>query len=185
MRAGCGWQVDWGTICRETNASAACYGYLAGQLTNNIQATAQDKAAQLRQAVRDGWKQYRTKAKTEQIPSTPSSAKETQPVIKEVALYTWRCPHTKCQGKGEAGNPDQERVRCPKCTTYFRTSGRAREKGMRRVFLHKCPFCEGEVESQVSDGTIHVAHKTKHGKKCSKQFRVRNGVAPTFAQEAS
>ena len=81
----CGLQVDWNTICRETNASAACYGYLAAQLTNNIQATAQDKAAQLRLAVRDGWKQYRSKGKLQEPVSHPTR------VTQQGRLQCYKC----------------------------------------------------------------------------------------------
>ena len=62
LRVGYASQINWDTICRETNASDACYDYLAGQLTGNARAPAKDKAAQLKLALNDGWKQYRTKA---------------------------------------------------------------------------------------------------------------------------
>ena len=189
VRTGCGLQVDWDTICRETQASAACYGYLAGQLTNNIQATAQDKAAQLRQAVRDGWKQYRAKGKGEAAVSDPNSAASQQDrqhygQLKTKDRWRWTCPKAGCarkvKGYGESANQDQERVTCQACGSYFRTGGRPKSQSSVQVHLYSCPACGAEVESEIANGTVHVLHKTAAGKKCKHQFRVKDGIPNTF-----
>jgi len=166
----CGLQVDWNTICRETNASAACYGYLAGQLTNNIQATAQDKAAQLRLAVRDGWKQYRAKGKPEQASSNPSSVKETQPVTKkakktqeiqrtggnagyEHSYGNWTYWHVNCEAIpkskrfGWSDRSDVKQPLCMACNTRFYTEENAEPMRMLDHAKYHPMYCHGKCRA--------------------------------------
>ena len=95
---------------------------------------------------------------------------------KERLLYRWTCSHTTCAGFGESTNPKQDRVRCQKCSTNFRTSRKTSTTMVRKVFCYSCPECGTGVSSEVANGTVHVSHKSKDGKKCSKQFGVKCGV---------
>ena len=104
--------------------------YVAGQLTNIIQATAQDKAAQLRQAVRDGWKQYRAKGQRQPGVSNTSSAasQRASPSTREKLIeYVCQWEHAGCTAKpskarcGVADRADQDRVYCQACGSRFWT----------------------------------------------------------------
>ena len=166
MRTGCGLQVDWATICRETNASDACYGYLAGQLTSNIQATAQDKAAQLRQAVRDGWKQYRSKGQAAQARSEKPS--EVIAESAEASDYKW--VHAGCTAKpasqrfGLGSKPDQKQVYCKACSTKFWTIGKEPEQIAKQTASPwVCTGCSQELSKK--DFSLKQRTKGAH-KKC-------------------
>ena len=144
--------------------------YVAGQLTNIIQATAQDKAAQLRQAVRDGWKQYRAKGQ----------ASHDKQHAKTLTVYRWKCPGPQCKHRrnsyGESRNEVQERVTCLTCGTYFRTASCQRSEWGMEAYSDQCPHCHGIVQSSIRDGNVCVKHQSPQGKSCSKQFRVKNGA---------
>ena len=163
MRAGCGLQVGWDTICRETKASAACYGYLAGQLTNNTQATAQDKAAQLRQAVRDGWKQYRAKGKGEAAVSDPNSAASQQ-----VCFWHEDC---KCkqnrQHYGISTNPAVKQLTCRACRSRFHVKATQMPFHLKKVQRESPWFCNGcNKDKEKSDFGLKELTKGS-GKRCA------------------
>ena len=172
VRTGCGLQVDWDTICRETNASAACYGYLAGQLTNNIQATAQDKAAQLRQAVRDGWKQYREPKRNCQ--SDITNANQQQQNVHNAGNFTyWHVHCTSARagnnfGWSERGNVKQ--IACLACKQRFYTKDNKEAEIVPQHAKYHPWFCHGSCQQFLrrSDFTATMLSRGGKNKLCAK-----------------